>query len=106
MVFKTVNPKNGKLLKTVDLISHHTMHKHLDKAFNSYRYMRNQGVDGLSERIERLQKVRKLLEIGKKKYAETITNEMGKPLKESFGEVEKCISIIDYYTKLGPSYLE
>lgn len=29
--------------------------------------------------------------------AETITNEVGKPIKESLGEVDKAVSMIDYY---------
>lgn len=28
-----------------------------------------------------------------------ITNEMGKPIKESLGEIDKSVSIIDYYNK-------
>jgi succinate-semialdehyde dehydrogenase / glutarate-semialdehyde dehydrogenase len=37
---------------------------------------------------------------------ETITNEMGKPLKESLGEVDKSVGMIDYYIKNAESYLK
>ena len=63
-------------------------------------------MDGVHERLEKIQKVRKLLENGKLKYATTITEEMGKPLKESIGEVDKCIAIIDYYNKHSIKFLE
>ena len=34
-----------------------------------------------------------------------ITNEMGKPLKESFSEVDKSINIVDYYIKNAETFL-
>jgi acyl-CoA reductase-like NAD-dependent aldehyde dehydrogenase len=33
------------------------------------------------------------------KIAEAITNDMGKTIKESVGEVEKSMTMIDYYVK-------
>ena len=39
----------------------------------------------------------------KQTLAELITCEMGKPIKESIAEVEKSISIIDYYTQNAQS---
>jgi succinate-semialdehyde dehydrogenase/glutarate-semialdehyde dehydrogenase len=35
----------------------------------------------------------------KQTLAELITTEMGKPIKESIAEVEKSISMIDYYAQ-------
>ena len=35
-----------------------------------------------------------------------ITNEMGKPIKESLGEIDKSVSIIDYYNKTAEQFLE
>lgn len=35
----------------------------------------------------------------KQKIAEAITNDNGKPIKESIGEVEKSMTLIDYYIK-------
>jgi succinate-semialdehyde dehydrogenase/glutarate-semialdehyde dehydrogenase len=36
---------------------------------------------------------------------ELITNEMGKPLKESFGEIDKSASMIDYYSVNAEDFL-
>jgi len=35
-----------------------------------------------------------------------ITNEMGKSIKESMGEVDKSISMIDYYTQNAENILK
>ena len=43
MAFKSINPKNGKLLKSFDYISNATMETKLDKSFKAYKYMANQG---------------------------------------------------------------
>jgi succinate-semialdehyde dehydrogenase / glutarate-semialdehyde dehydrogenase len=70
-----------------------------------FKYMKNQGEDGLAERFDKFAKVRTLLEKQKQSLAEMITNEMGKPIKESVGEVDKSISIIDYYIKNAENFL-
>lgn len=37
--------------------------------------------------------------------AETITNEVGKPIGESTGEVQKSIDFVDYYIKNAEEFL-
>lgn len=47
MAFRSVNPKNGKLTKTYDRILNHDMYSKLEKSYKSFKYMRNQGTDGI-----------------------------------------------------------
>ena len=42
----------------------------------------------------------------KQTLAELITSEMGKPIKESIAEVEKSMSIIDYYAQNAQKQIE
>jgi acyl-CoA reductase-like NAD-dependent aldehyde dehydrogenase len=42
----------------------------------------------------------------KMKIAEDITNDQGKPIKESIGEVEKTMTLIDYYAKNTLKFIE
>ena len=43
MVFKSINPKNGKLLKTYDCITNNELNATIEKSFKAFRYMKNQG---------------------------------------------------------------
>lgn len=96
MAFRSVNPKNGKLTKTYERILNNDMYDKLEKSYKSYKYMRNCGADGIKEMIEKCEKLKLLMQERKQKISEAITNDMGKPIKESIGEVEKSMSMIDY----------
>jgi succinate-semialdehyde dehydrogenase/glutarate-semialdehyde dehydrogenase len=97
MIFKSVNPKNGKLMKTVECISNQVLQDKVVKSFNVYKFMRNEGSQGFDNRMEKFERVKAQLQSKKQSLAELITNEMGKPLRESIGEVDKSISMIDFY---------
>jgi succinate-semialdehyde dehydrogenase / glutarate-semialdehyde dehydrogenase len=105
MVFKSINPKNGKLLKTYECIANKDLHEKLEKSFKCYKFMKNQGMSGLDQRFEKLEKVKILMNSQRQKLAETITNEMGKCIKESYGEVDKSIAMIDYAIKNSEKFL-
>lgn len=41
MSFRSINPKNGKLLKTYETISNHHLQDKLEQAHKAYKFMRN-----------------------------------------------------------------
>lgn len=45
------------------------------------------------------------LRAGKEKFAKLMTTEMGKPLSEAEGEVEKCAWVCEYYAEKGAKFL-
>jgi succinate-semialdehyde dehydrogenase/glutarate-semialdehyde dehydrogenase len=53
-----------------------------------------------------MEKVSQLLISNLTEYAVTITAEMGKPIKESRAEVEKCAWVCDYYAKNAEQFLK
>lgn len=59
----------------------------------------------VSERAPLLLKAASVLRERKADLARLITLEMGKPLAESVGEVEKCAWNLDYYAAQGPAFL-
>ena len=105
MVFKSINPKNGKLIKTFDCLTSKELQEKLEKSFKCYKFMKNQGASGLQQRFDKLENVKKLMTAQRQALAETITNEMGKCIKESQGEVDKCLYMIDYNIKNAEKFL-
>lgn len=97
--FKSVNPKNNKLLKEYQASSEQDIAEAVSNAFGAYKEMRDNGCEGMRERLEKLKKLQKILEEKREAIAETITNEMGKPIKSAREELQKCGSHIDYCVK-------
>lgn len=60
----------------------------------------------MKERRFFLEELHHTVEKKKKTLAETITKEMGKPLSQSIAEVEKCMSLLDYYRDLDPKQID
>ncbi|NBA93880.1 aldehyde dehydrogenase family protein [Pseudomonas sp. R5(2019)] len=59
----------------------------------------------LSARVERLQALAKALRDNSEAMARMITLEMGKPIKQARGEIEKCAQLCLWYAENGPAML-
>ncbi len=57
-------------------------------------------------RSEKMKKVSEILKKDKRKFAEMMTLEMGKPILQSIAEVEKCAWVCDYYSENAESFLK
>jgi acyl-CoA reductase-like NAD-dependent aldehyde dehydrogenase len=60
----------------------------------------------ISERAKLLRSLAHILHARKNEFATIITNEMGKPIRESIAEVEKCSWVCEYFADNGPKFLE
>jgi succinate-semialdehyde dehydrogenase/glutarate-semialdehyde dehydrogenase len=60
----------------------------------------------LSDRLPLLKRVAQQLRQDKAQLGRTITLEMGKPLVEAVGEVEKCAWNFDFYAEAAPGFLQ
>ena len=89
--FRSVNPKNGQLLKTYSFLSNGQLEEKVVRAHKSYMGMKAQGNAGLQERLDKLGVMQRIMGERKAKYAETMSHEVGKLLRESTAEIEKCI---------------
>lgn len=70
------------------------------KAFAAWRNV------PVSERAGFVSRLAGRLRAGKRNYAELITKEMGKPIRESMGEIEKCAWLCDYYSENAAQFLK
>jgi len=100
--FETVNPATGRILKRYRSSTKADVDKAVTKgkkAFEKWRQL------SPAKRAIYLERTAKTLRAQKEKLARTITQEMGKPIKESLPEVAKCAWALEYYSENGPKFL-
>ena len=97
------NPATGETLTT--FASHDDAQ--IDKALTQADLAQKKWAAlSLSERLPYLLAVAKTLRRNKEALARLITLEMGKPLSEAIGEVEKCAWNFEYYAESAPQFLD
>jgi succinate-semialdehyde dehydrogenase/glutarate-semialdehyde dehydrogenase len=102
MPIASINPFNGETLKTFEpLTAEQLDHKlHLAAAaFSRYRKT------AFADRAQSMLRAADILERDKVRLSRLITLEMGKPLKSSVHEIEKCAFVCRYYAANAESYL-
>ena len=102
MSFTTVNPATEEILAEYPEMSPSEIEELLrdsDAAFDSWRRVE------LSDRTECLRALAAKLREGEAEYADLMCQEMGKPLAQGAGEVQKCASVCDYYADNAAEFL-
>lgn len=103
MKFKSVNPYNGDLVKEYDEMSLHDVNEIINGMqvdFNSWKKR------GITDRAVLMMKVANDLKENAGEYAQTISLEMGKPIRESKAEVLKCAIVCEYYAGNTEKFLQ
>ncbi len=103
MKLTTINPATEEIIKNYDSAKVQDIPKYINNSKKAFSYYSELNV---KERCNYLKKISRLLLKNKRKYAELITIEMGKPIKESIAEIEKCSLVCDYYAENGEKFLE
>src|ERR1043165_3998551 len=99
MKYATVNPVTNQLIKEFPFASF----PDLDVSQTAFKVWKKLSVE---ERGQQLKKVASVIEKNKKQYAELITLEMGKPVKEAEYEISKTLTAFDYYIANAPAFLK
>jgi succinate-semialdehyde dehydrogenase / glutarate-semialdehyde dehydrogenase len=102
-MIQTVNPATGKIEKTFAPHSEKEIEIKLDRAARTFQVWRK---IPLKERADYMKKLAAHLQKNKKEYAALATKEMGRPFKDSLGEIDKAISICKYYSKNAKKFLK
>jgi succinate-semialdehyde dehydrogenase/glutarate-semialdehyde dehydrogenase len=103
MQITTINPANGKALKTYDL---HTTDEVTGKIEATHRAWLQWQHTTFGQRSALLQQLAQILINRKPELAELMANEMGKPITQGISEVEKCASVCDYYAAHAAEHLQ
>lgn len=96
MSFRSINPATGETLASFKDLSSKELQQKLDTACAAYKDWRKLAI---SVRAKHLSDVANLLTERKDDYAKLMTLEMGKPIKQSIAEIEKCALVCNYYAE-------
>ena len=105
-VFRSINPKNNKLHRTFEAVSSKDLEGLIDRSYQRFRYKYAQGHSRIQRRFEKLGYLQQILAENKQKYAGLMTQEMGKPITQAEGEIDKCISHLKYYIENAERFVQ
>ncbi len=99
---KAINPVNGKLIKEYKEHTDEEAAKILEAMHTAWRTWRD---TSFAERSTLMHKAADVLRQHKERYAQLMTDEMGKPITQSRAEIEKCAWVCDFYADEAESML-
>jgi len=96
------NPATGEILKRIESHSDQEVERRLQKAGEAFQKTRHLPV---SERARCVERAAAILEAEKASLGRLMTLEMGKPIRASIQEAEKCAQGCRYYAENGERFL-
>ncbi len=92
---QSINPYTGEIIATYQVHSRLETLAIIDKVQQAWKIWKKRPTE---ERAALIAKLGELMEQKKHALASLITNEMGKPIRESIAEIEKCIGLCRYHS--------
>jgi len=103
MSINSINPANGQILRSFELLSDPEIHEKLQCATNAFPGFRN---IAFADRAKMMNKAGEILEADQEHIARLATTEMGKTLRSARDEVAKCAWACRYYAEHGERLLQ
>lgn len=101
-MMKAVNPANGETIAEYPTLDEQQLRQKLDQAGETFRAWRK---TSFAERADRMRQAAKVVRQQQGRLATLMTQEMGKPITQAEGEVEKCAWVCDYYAEHAEQFL-
>lgn len=101
MKIKTINPATEQILEEYDIMSQTQINKAVENSKAEFYQWRKD----LHKRIELVHNLAEEMQKNKTTLAKTTTKEMGKPIKESLSEIEKCARVMEFYGDNGQAFI-
>ena len=102
MTFQSVDPTTGDAIASYPDATPSAIEATLARAHAAHLDWRDAPI---AERSGRLLETGRLLRARRDEFARTMTHEMGKPITQAIGEVEKCAWVCDYYAEHAEAML-
>lgn len=99
----SINPATGEVNEEFELYSEERVNEAIKRAKAAFSGWKSLDI---SDRADYLQNAAKVLRRKKRELGETITTEMGKTIKESIPEIEKCAWVLEYFAENTGRLLE
>ncbi len=103
MALQSINPATEKEIRQYDEHGDEAVDRMLDRAAEAFARHRR---TSFSERADKMMRAVALLERRARSIAETMTEEMGKPIGQAVAEAEKCAWVCRFYARHARSFLE
>jgi succinate-semialdehyde dehydrogenase / glutarate-semialdehyde dehydrogenase len=101
MTVTTINPSTGENLESYQESSEEQVDQILNDAHLAASKWRRTPV---AQRADAVRSIAVALRSNRQNLAELATNEMGKPIRESLAEVDKCADACDWFAENGPAF--
>lgn len=99
---KTVNPFNNQPIKEYLLYNSEELTDILETSKQTFQLWKNTSI---KERCRLLINLAQIIEDEKHELATLMTLEMGKPITQSISEIEKCLTLCDFYATNADDFL-
>lgn len=99
---ETVNPSTGKVIASYDNISPEEVSRKVKSARDAFAKWKKLDI---AERAEYMRRLGRVMRKNREEYARLVTEEMGKPVRQSLAEIEKCAWVCDYYAERAEAFL-
>ena len=99
----TINPATGQIIHSYKPTDTDEIPSIVNDARTAFAKWKKKDV---LERCDYIRSLAKELNKNKDKYAMIITQEMGKPIAQSYAEIEKCVWLCEYYCENAESFLQ
>src|SRR5687768_7845505 len=103
MGIASINPATGETFAKFDALTAKQIEAKLQRSTAAFALNRARS---FTDRAERMNRCAELLEQRAAEYGRVITLEMGKPIKASIAEVQKCAIVCRYYAENAESFLD
>ncbi|ANH80531.1 succinate-semialdehyde dehydrogenase [Niabella ginsenosidivorans] len=103
MAMQSINPVNGKIIRTYKEDTQKALVQKIESAEKAWQRWRTTSYE---KRAQHLLKAASLLRQQENELVKLMALEMGKPLKDGAAEIEKCALACEYYAKNGAAFLK
>ena len=101
-MLQSINPFNQEVIRDYKEHSQYEINHIIIEANNEFTKWKQ---TNFNERAKLLRNAASILKKNIEKYSKIMTMEMGKPIRESRAEIEKCIWVCEYYAENGQRFL-